>query len=238
MKCLLIIPAYNEQDSIVRVIENLKNNFPQYDYVIINDGSADSTPEICRAKGYELIDLPVNLGLAGAFQTGLKYAYQKGYDYAIQFDADGQHLPQYIAPMLEKMQEGYDIVIGSRFVNEKRPKSLRMLGSNMISLAMRITTGRKVNDPTSGMRMFNKKMIEEFALNMNYGPEPDTVSYLLKQGATIAEVQVQMEERIAGTSYLTLGRSMMYMMRMLISILLIQNFRKRQKVKKIVVEEV
>ena len=238
MKCLLIIPAYNEQDSIVRVIENLKNNFPQYDYVIINDGSADSTPEICRAKGYELIDLPVNLGLEGAFQTGLKYAYQKGYDYAIQFDADGQHLPQYIAPMLEKMQEGYDIVIGSRFVNEKKPKSLRMLGSNMISLAMRITTGRKVNDPTSGMRMFNKKMIEEFALNMNYGPEPDTVSYLLKQGATIAEVQVQMEERIAGASYLTLGRSMMYMMRMLISILLIQNFRNRQKVKKIVVEEV
>lgn len=238
MKCLLIIPAYNEQDSIVRVIDNLKNNFPQYDYVIINDGSADSTPEICRAKGYELIDLPVNLGLAGAFQTGLKYAYQKGYDYAIQFDADGQHLPQYIAPMLEKMQEGYDIVIGSRFVTEKKPKSLRMLGSNMISLAMRITTGRKVNDPTSGMRMFNKKMIEEFALNMNYGPEPDTVSYLLKQGATLAEVQVQMEERIAGASYLTLGRSMMYMMRMLISILLIQNFRKRQKVKKIVVEEV
>ena len=238
MKCLLIIPAYNEQDSIVRVIENLENNFPQYDYVIINDGSADSTPEICRAKGYELIDLPVNLGLAGAFQTGLKYAYQKGYDYAIQFDADGQHLPQYIAPMLDKMQEGYDIVIGSRFVSEKKPNSLRMLGSNMISLAMRITTGRKVNDPTSGMRMFNKKMIEEFALNMNYGPEPDTVSYLLKQGATIAEVQVQMEERIAGTSYLTLGRSIMYMMRMLISILLIQNFRKRQKVKKIVVEEV
>ena len=237
MKCLLIIPAYNEQDNIVRVIENLKNNFPQYDYVIINDGSADSTPEICRAKGYELIDLPVNLGLAGAFQTGLKYAYQKGYDYAIQFDADGQHLPEYIVSMLDKMQEGYDIVIGSRFVNEKKPKSLRMLGSNMISIAMKLTTGEKINDPTSGMRMFNKKMIEEFALNMNYGPEPDTVSYLLKQGATISEVQVRMEERIAGTSYLTLGRSIMYMMRMLISILLIQNFRKRQKVRKIVVEE-
>ena len=238
MKCLVVIPAYNEQENIVRVIENLKNNYPQYDYGIINDGSADSTPEICRMKGYELIDLPVNLGLAGAFQTGLKYAYEKDYDYAIQFDADGQHLPQYIAPMLEKMQEGYDIVIGSRFVAEKKPKSLRMLGSNMISFAMRLTTGHKVKDPTSGMRMFNKKMIEEFALNMNYGPEPDTVSYLLKQGATIAVVQVQMEVRIAGASYLTMGRSMMYMMRMLISILLIQNFRKRQKVKKIVVEEV
>lgn len=238
MKCLVIIPAYNEQDNIVRVIENLKNNYPQYDYVIINDGSADSTPEICKKRGYELIDLPVNLGLAGAFQTGLKYAYEKGYDYAIQFDADGQHRPEYIEPMLKKMQEGYDIVIGSRFVTRKKPKSLRMLGSNLISFAMRLTTGHKIKDPTSGMRMFNKKMIEEFALNMNYGPEPDTVSYLLKQGATIAEVQVSMDERIAGTSYLTLGRSMMYMMRMLISILLIQNFRKRQRVKKIVVEEV
>ena len=238
MKCLVIIPAYNEQDNIIRVIENLKNNYPQYDYIIINDGSADSTPEICRMKGYELIDLPVNLGLAGAFQTGLKYAYEKGYDFAIQFDADGQHRPEYIGPMLGKMQEGYDIVIGSRFVSEKKPKSLRMLGSNLISMAMKLTTGHKVKDPTSGMRMFNKKMIAEFALNMNYGPEPDTVSYLLKQGATIAEVQVQMDERIAGTSYLNLGRSVMYMMRMLISILLIQNFRKRQKVKKIVVEEV
>ena len=238
MKCLVIIPAYNEQDNIIRVIENLKNNYPQYDYVIINDGSADATPEICRKKGYELIDLPVNLGLAGAFQTGLKYAYQKGYDFALQFDADGQHRPEYIGSMLEKMQEGYDIVIGSRFVTEKKPNTLRMLGNNMISIAMKLTTGHKINDPTSGMRMFNKKMIEEFALNMNYGPEPDTVSYLLKQGATIAEVQVSMDERIAGTSYLTLGRSAMYMMRMLIYILLIQNFRKRQKSKKIVVEEV
>ena len=133
--------------------------------------------------------------------------------------------------MLEKIQEGYDIVIGSRFVTEKKPNTLRMLGSNMISLATRLTTGRKVKDPTSGMRMFNKKMIAEFALNMNYGPEPDTISYLLKQGATIAEVQVEMDERIAGESYLNLTKSMMYMLRMLMSILFIQNFRKRKEVK-------
>ena len=133
--------------------------------------------------------------------------------------------------MLDKIQEGYDIVIGSRFVTEKKPHSLRMLGSNLISMAMKLTTGRRVKDPTSGMRMFNKKMIAEFALNMNYGPEPDTVSYLLKQGATIAEVQVEMDERIAGESYLNLTKSMMYMLRMLLSILLIQNFRKRREVK-------
>ena len=107
---------------------------------------------------------------------------------------------------------------------------MRMLGSNLISLATRLTTGRKVKDPTSGMRMFNKKMIAEFALNLNYGPEPDTISYLLKQGATIAEVQVEMDERIAGESYLNLSRSVMYMLRMLMSILFIQNFRKRREV--------
>ena len=231
MKCLVIIPAYNEEENIVRVVENLKNNYPMYDYIVINDGSSDSTAKICRKNGYELLDLPVNLGLAGAFQTGLKYAYRNGYDYAIQFDADGQHRPEFIGPMLDKIQEGYDIVIGSRFVTEKKPHSLRMLGSNLISMAMKLTTGRRVKDPTSGMRMFNKKMIAEFALNMNYGPEPDTVSYLLKQGATIAEVQVEMDERIAGESYLNLTKSMMYMLRMLLSILLIQNFRKRREVK-------
>lgn len=231
MKCLVIIPAYNEEENIVRVVENLKNNYPMYDYIVINDGSSDSTAKICRKNGYELVDLPVNLGLAGAFQTGLKYAYRNGYDYAIQFDADGQHRPEFIGPMMDKIQEGYDIVIGSRFVTEKKPHSLRMLGSNLISMAMKLTTGRRVKDPTSGMRMFNKKMIAEFALNMNYGPEPDTVSYLLKQGATIAEVQVEMDERIAGESYLNLTKSMMYMLRMLLSILLIQNFRKRREVK-------
>lgn len=231
MKCLLIIPAYNEEENIVRVIGNLEENYPMYDYVVINDGSGDGTAALCREHSFELIDLPVNLGLAGAFQTGLKYAYRHGYDYAIQFDADGQHRPEFIASMLDKIQEGYDIVIGSRFVTEKKPKTLRMLGSNMISLATRLTTGRKVKDPTSGMRMFNKKMIAEFALNMNYGPEPDTISYLLKQGATIAEVQVEMDERIAGESYLNLTKSMMYMLRMLMSILFIQNFRKRKEVK-------
>ena len=231
MSCLVIISAYNEEENIVRVVENLRTNYPMFDYVVINDGSLDATARICRKKGYELIDLPVNLGLAGAFQTGLKYAYRKGYDYAMQFDADGQHRAEYIGPMLEKIEEGYDIVIGSRFVTEKKPHSMRMIGSRLIAAAIRLTTGKKVKDPTSGMRMFNKKMIAEFALNLNYGPEPDTISYLLKQGATIAEVQVQMDERIAGESYLNITKSMMYMMRMLMSILFIQNFRKRREVK-------
>ncbi len=227
MKVLVIIPAYNEEKSIERVVDNLVVNYPEYDYVVINDGSRDNTAAICRRRGYRFINLPVNLGLAGAFQTGMKYAYEHDYDYAIQFDADGQHRPEFIRPIVDKMEEGYDIVIGSRFVEEKKPCSLRMLGSFMISLAIRLTTGVKLKDPTSGMRMFNRSLMKEFALNINYGPEPDTVSYLVKNGARVTEVQAHMDERLEGQSYLTLTKSAIYMIRMITSILLIQNFRKR-----------
>ena len=127
------------------------------------------------------------------------------------------------------MEEGYEIVIGSRFVNAKKDWSMRMVGSRLIEAAIRLTTGVTVNDPTSGMRMFNREMIREFALNINYGPEPDTVSYLLKQGAKIAEVPVRIAERAGGESYLKPVVAVRYMARILISILLIQNFRKRRK---------
>lgn len=225
---LIVIPAYNEQDNIKRVVDNLIKNYPQYDYIVINDGSRDHTRRICRENGYKLLDLPVNLGLAGGFQAGMKYAYRAGYKYAIQFDADGQHRPEYIEPIVRKMDEGYDIVIGSRFVSEKKPFSMRMLGSRLISTAIKITTGKRIKDPTSGMRMFNRKIMKECALNINYGPEPDTVSFLIKNGATVAEVQAEMDERIAGQSYLTAFKSVSYMTRMLTSILIIQNFRKRR----------
>lgn len=227
MKLLMIIPAYNEEDNIVRVVNLIKKQYPEYDYIVVNDGSTDHTSRRCHRNGFEIIDLPVNLGLAGAFQAGLKYAYSRNYDCVLQFDADGQHRPEYIKSMLEKMEEGYDIVIGSRFVKYKKPKSLRMLGSKLITVAIHFTTGKRIGDPTSGMRMFSKAMIKEFAVNMNYGPEPDTISYLLNQGASIAEVQVQMDERITGTSYLSITKSAMYMLRMLLSILFVQNFRKR-----------
>lgn len=227
MKTLIIIPAYNEELNIKRVVDNIVENYPQYDYVVINDGSKDNTAGICYANHYNIIDLPVNLGLAGGFQTGLKYAYQMGYDYAIQFDADGQHRPEFIEPIQTKMEEGYDIVIGSRFVEKKKPRSLRMMGSFLISAVIKFTTGQKIKDPTSGMRMLNIRMIKEFALNMNYGPEPDTISYLIKNGAKVIEVQADMDERIEGQSYLTPVRAIVYMMRMVISILFIQIIRQR-----------
>ena len=226
-KLLIVIPAHNEEASIVPVVRDLIENYPQYDYVVVNDGSRDKTAALCRQNGFNLIDLPVNLGLAGAFQTGLRYAAEHGYDCAMQMDADGQHKPEYIAEMLAALEDGSDIVIGSRFLTVKKPKTLRMAGSYIISWSIRLTTGRAICDPTSGMRMFNRAMVQEFAENLNYGPEPDTISYLIKNGAKVREVQVKMGERTAGQSYLTFWRSVQYMVKMSVSILLIQWFRKR-----------
>ena len=228
MRILIIIPAYNEAENIERVVNNLKTNFPQYDYVIINDGSKDNTADICRKNGYNFIDLPVNLGLAGAFQTGMKYAFRNGYDAAIQFDGDGQHRPEYIADMQRCMEEnGADIVIGSRFVTEKKPLSPRMLGSRLISFLICLTTFKHIKDPTSGMRLYNRKVMDEYANRINYGPEPDTIAYLLNRKCKVQEVQVAMDERIAGTSYLNVIGSMQYMLKMCISIIFIQWVRKR-----------
>lgn len=225
---LLIIPSYNEEKNIEQVVGELEERFPELDYLVVNDGSTDKTAVICREKGYRLLNLSVNLGLAGCFQAGMKYAYEKGYSYAIQFDGDGQHRPEYIEDIRRKMDEGYDIVIGSRFIDQPKDRSMRMMGSRLISWAIRLTTGNILTDPTSGMRMFNQKMIKEFALNLNYGPEPDTISFLLKQGAKVAEVPVRISDRLAGESYLKPVVAANYMIRMLTSIFLIQNFRVRK----------
>lgn len=227
---LIIIPAYNESMNIEKVVDELIDNYPQYDYVVVNDGSKDNTADICRKRGYNMLDLPVNLGLAGAFQTGVKYAYKCGYDAVLQLDGDGQHNPKYIADMVSCMEENSaDIVIGSRFINHKKPRSLRMAGGRIITLIIRTTTRIKICDPTSGMRLFSKNMLKEFAYCMNYGPEPDTISYLVKNGAKVQEVPVEMNERLAGESYLNLKTSIKYMATMCLSIVLVQWFRKRER---------
>ena len=229
-KVLIIIPAYNEEGNIERVVSNLIQNYPQYDYIVINDGSKDSTAEICTRNGYNLLNQPINLGLAGAVQTGMKYAYANGYEAAIQFDGDGQHRPEYIGEMYEKIREGYDIVIGSRFVTETKPNTLRMFGSNLIQGIIKLTAHADIHDPTSGMRMFRRNIIKILAEEINMGPEPDTVAHLIRCGAKVTEVQVKMDERIAGESYLNLTRSAQYMLTICTSILLIGFFRNKTKI--------
>lgn len=226
MKLLIIIPAYNEAENIKRVVDNLIENYPQYDYVVINDGSKDDTLKICRENNYRVLDMPINVGLTCGVQTGMMYAYENGYDCALQFDGDGQHDPKYISDMIEAMAD-CDICIGSRFVQNKKPKSMRMLGSNMIETIIWITTGKKIKDPTSGMRMFNRPTIKVMAQTIDYGPEPDTLAHLIRSGARVKEVQVEMHDRTAGESYLNLRRSIKYMTHMFFSIIFIQWFRKK-----------
>lgn len=228
-RILAIIPAYNEEENIIGTVSDLQQHAPDVDYIVVNDGSKDATADICREKGYPLVSLPVNLGLAGGFQTGMKYAKRMGYDYAIQFDADGQHSATYIPQLVEAAESsGANIVIGSRFSTQKRPFSARMMGSALITLMIRLTTGRHIADPTSGMRLFDSKMIPWFADELDYGPEPDTLALVLRRGAKVEEVQVEMRDRTAGESYLNFTKSVSYMLRMAFSILFVQWFRRKK----------
>ena len=230
-KVLVIIPAYNEEDNIQWVVEELKEKAPMYDYIVVNDGSNDQTAAICYKNRYPILDLPVNLGLSAAVLSGMRYAIDHQYDMAIQSDGDGQHRPEYIHLLSEAISKGNDIAIGSRFVEKDKPVSARMIGSRLLSFFILITTGKRILDPTSGMRMYSKKMMELFISNTNFRPEPDTISFLLHEGFRISECQVEMRERIAGTSYLSLFKSVRYMIQMSFSILLTQGIRRRKDCK-------
>ena len=231
MKVLIIIPAYNEEKNLKRVIGKLQQVCPQFDYVIVNDGSTDGTERLCRQNQYRHISLPVNLGLSAAVRAGMRYASQKGYDMALQFDADGQHLPEYIQPMVDCMtQTNCDVVIASRYFGSRMPFRMRTVGAKMITAAIRLTKGRHLSDPTSGMRLYSRRIIEQFIKDENNAPEPDTLSYLIRLGADIREVKVEMDERTEGQSYLTPVNASKYMIHMMMSICVFQWFRDRKVV--------
>lgn len=228
LKVLAIIPAYNEEGSIKRVVEDLKKNAKDVDYVVVNDGSKDNTVKILKENNYNHIDLLVNLGVFGAVQTGFIYALENGYDVALQFDGDGQHRAESIKDLLEYSKKGYNIVIGSRFLKKKKPFTARMLGSRFLTLATFLVTGQKITDPTSGLRAYDRSTIADYAFDQNNPPEPDTLVYMLKKKKKIIEIQVEMDERTHGNSYFKSAfNSARFMARMIISIILIQPFRKR-----------
>ncbi len=230
-KLLLIIPAYNEEKNIDRVMKELLLEYQiydEFDYLIINDGSKDGTERICQQSNYHYINMPVNVGLAGVFRTGMKYADRYGYEMVLQYDGDGQHNPKYISEMVQEMKmKDVDIVIGSRYKSEFRKyTSFRVIGNYFLQKIVYITTRKKITDPTSGMRLYGKRMIHLFGNNINMPPEPDTLAYLLRCGYKIEEIEVQMRERQAGTSYLDFGNSIRYMIHMFTSMIFIQRFRK------------
>jgi len=223
---ILIIPSYNEAGNIERVVDELISGYPQFDYVVVTDGPTDGTDEICRRRGYNTVFLPQNMGLTLCFQNGMKYARENGYAYAVQFDGDGQHRPEYIQSMVDAAKQGAELVQGSRFLplegesEQLKPlKGMRSVGSELIKLWIRWRTGRKVTDPTCGLRLYSRDLINEFASRENYAPEPDTVAKLLEQKVKYAEVPVRVSERESGESYLRPVKAVKYMWRMMRSIL-------------------
>lgn len=229
MKVLIIVPAYNEAQNIEKTVKDITTN-TNYDYIIINDCSKDNTKAVCEKNNFNMLSLPINYGLTSGIQLGMKYAYQNNYDIAIQFDGDGQHEAKYLKDLVQVIENNEaNIAIGSRFVTEKKPVTARMIGSRLISFNIKLTTGKTIKDPTSGMRAYDKKAIYEFNRNASLTPEPDTLVYMIKKGLKIKEVQVEMKEREFGTSYLSPIKSAKYMINMIFSILFIRAITRKNK---------
>ena len=222
MKTLIIIPCYNEQDSIVSVIGNLKNNAPEVDYLIINDCSGDNTENILKENGFKYLNNPINLGIGGGVQAGYLYAKQNGYDIAVQMDGDGQHDPAYLKNLIAPVADGrFDMTIGSRFIENEgfQTSFMRRFGINIISAFILVLTGKRVKDTTSGFRACNRKLIEFFAENYadDY-PEPEAIMACIVNGFSVGEVAVVMNERQGGVSSIRSLKSAYYMIKVCLAL--------------------
>ncbi len=232
VKIVLIIPAYNEEENILKTYKTIeeynKKNKTNYDCIVINDGSLDNTSKICHENHIPIIDLIRNLGIGGAVQTGYKYALENNYDIAIQFDGDGQHdvnyIKEIIKPILEKKA---NMVIGSRFVDNTKSDfkstKARRIGINIISKAIKLKTKIKIYDTTSGFRAGDKEIIKQFALTYpTEYPEPISTVEVINHHFKIAEIPVNMKERVGGKSSISSWKKAYYMINVILSILLMR----------------
>lgn len=229
MKKLIVIPAYNESENIKNTVEDIINNAPDFDYVVINDCSTDNTAEICEKNGFNYINLPVNLGIGGAVQTGYRYANDNGYDIAVQVDGDGQHDVAFLKKMAQILEEeNLDMVIGSRFIEKEGFQSsfMRRVGIVYFTWLIKLVTGKKITDSTSGLRMVGRNVIELFAKEYpkDY-PEPETAVAILKRGMRVKEIPVVMRARQGGQSSIRLQKSVYYMIKVTLAIL-VESMRK------------
>ena len=229
MKKLIIIPAYNESENILNTVKVIQEDAPDFDYVVINDCSKDNTLQLLEDNHINHVNLPVNLGIGGAVQTGYKYALENNYDVAVQVDGDGQHDPKYLKVLADALEKNdADMVIGSRFINNEGFQStfMRRVGIVYFTKLIHLLTGKTITDPTSGFRMCNRRVIELFSKDYprDY-PEPESIVALLKRNMDVMEVPVQMKERQGGVSSINASKSVYYMIKVSLAIL-IENLRK------------
>ena len=224
MKKLIIIPAYNEEDAIAHTVARIREKAPDFDYVIINDCSTDRTLAICRENGFHVVNLPINLGIGGAVQTGYRYALENGYDIAVQMDGDGQHDAAYLGEMARVLEEEkLNMVIGSRFIEKEgfQSSAARRLGIGYFSWLIKLVTGVRITDPTSGMRMADREVIGLFAGDYPKDcPEPESVVTILKMGRRVREIPVQMRAREGGVSSISSMKAVYYMVKVSIAVLI------------------
>ncbi len=228
-KVLIIVPAYNEEESIGNTLESLHQTIKTSEYhidiCVVNDGSKDRTAEIVQSyPEVKLLNLPFNLGIGGAMQTGYRYAYENHYQVAIQFDADGQHNNEELNKIIEPLKsKEADMIVGSRFVlpTDYRGSSLRRVGIVYFMYLLFLLTRQKFTDPTSGFRAINHKIIQEFAHRYpkDY-PEPEVLISLHKKGYIIKEKSVKMQARQGGASSITPFKSLYYMIKVTLSIVM------------------
>lgn len=224
MKKLIIIPAYNEGENLVNTIKNIRMYAPSFDYVIVNDCSKDDTKDLCRTENFHVIHLPVNLGIGGAVQTGYQYAMENDYDLAVQVDGDGQHDARFLNTMADYLVKNkVNMVIGSRFIEKKgfQSSGIRRLGIRFFTGLIRCLTGKIITDPTSGLRMADREIIKMFAQNYpkDY-PEPETVVSVIRKGKRVEELPVEMHERQGGVSSISPKKSIYYMIKVSLAIII------------------
>ncbi len=223
LKVLVIIPCYNEEANLDRVIARLKSAAPWADYIVVNDCSTDGSAALCRARGYHYLDLPVNLGIGGGVQCGYQYAAAHGYDVTVQMDGDGQHDPAYLQAVVAPVAAGQlDMAIGSRFITKEgfQTSFMRRLGIRIISGAIHLLTGVRVHDTTSGFRACGKELTAFYAAHyaQDY-PEPEAIVSAVLEGYRVGEVPVVMQERMGGVSSINLLRSAYYMIKVPLALL-------------------
>lgn len=231
---LAVVPAYNERDSIGEVVGSLHERAPLFDVIVIDDGSTDDTAQRAAAAGADVISLPFNVGIGGAVQTGFQYALEHGYDYMAQVDGDGQHEPGELTRMVATIgsDPSVDMVCGSRFVSTESdylaPIS-RRTGIHVFAFTLSKILGQRVTDPTSGFRLYNRRAIALFARDYpNDYPEVEAVLMLHAHRLRMTEVPVKMHQRGGGRSSITKSRSLYYMIK--VSLALLVGLLRRQPV--------
>ena len=225
MRALAIVPAYNEERNLARVLEELRREAPSWDACVVDDGSADSTSRIAREHDVVVLKLPFNLGIGGAVQTGYLHARQHGYEVAAQIDADGQHDPRFLAAALDPIASGAaDVVVGSRYLSTGgfRSTAVRRAGSRYLSWFLRVRCGARVTDPTSGFRVASRRAVELFAAHYpsDY-PEPEAIALATRAGLRVREIAVEMRNRQHGASSIGPGRTLYYLVKVSLALLLL-----------------